>query len=187
MFQCMESHWDLINKNACQFLSKIQPDTTEPPLITLNWCCLYYSDNSASFHLKIMNSHAFQNSLPQSIGNAHQSLHLMEAQKKSNLSNGSEPFQHKSSLAAACKHHRDLFPSSCNLTPLPAYLWEMSTCSLDVFQCLSMARHPLLSVTHCSPVGSGSWPQIFALLHSPLCLIYACPNSLLWPPNLSPF
>lgn len=73
-----------------------------------------------------------------------------------NSSNGSGSFYHKFSLAAACKHHRGLFPFSCNLTPLPAYLWEMSTCSLDVFQGLCMARCPLLTVTHSSPVGSVS-------------------------------
>lgn len=82
MFQCMESHQGILNKNARQFLSKIQPDTTEPSLLILSWCCLDYFGNSESFCLKKMDSCAVQNSLPQFIRNAHQRFHLMEAQKK---------------------------------------------------------------------------------------------------------
>lgn len=148
-------------------------DHTESVLFVLLW-------QFWKFSLKLLNSHAVQNSLPQSIGNTHQIFCLMEAQKKSHFSNGSEPFHHKSRLAAACKHNRGLSPFSCNLTPLPAYLWEMSTCSLDVFQGLCMARRPLSTVTHSSPVGSVSWPQTCALLQSGLCLPFTPAPSHYW-------
>lgn len=103
------------------------------------------------------------------------------------ISNGSETFYHKFSLAAACKHHRGLFPFSYNFTSLlifgkcPLVPWMYS-------RMCATARHPLLTVTHSIPVGSVSWPQISAsalvrslqichLLVLKIFKIYLCPLS----------
>lgn len=146
MFQCMESHWGILNKNACQFLSKIQRDTTEPSLLILSWCCLDYFGNSASFCLKIMDSCAVQNSLPPFIGNAHQNFHLMEAHKKispmvQKHSTTNSAWMQPASITGAC------FPSPvispfCQLIfgkcPLVPWMYSRACAWPDVLYWLSL-------------------------------------------------
>lgn len=137
----------------------MKSNTIEFSLIIQSLWRLYYFDNSESFHFKIMTLHAVQNSLPKSVGNAYQTSSFTEARSKKVLSlRVRNRFRPKSSLATASRNACGPFPFSCNLPPLPAYLWEMSTCSLDILQ------------------DGRAWPE-------GLCWLWLTPALLIWPPD----
>lgn len=121
-----------------------------------------------------MNSHAVQNNFPQSIGNVHQSIHLMEAQKKKkslmvqNHSTTNSAWLQPASTIGAC------FPS-----PVFSPFWQ-----------LIFGKCPLVPWMYSSVC---AWPDILYWLSLTLALWVQSPDhrSLLCssrePPNLSHF